>query len=32
MHYEQLLECADKALYIVKEHGKSNYMLYSKAI
>jgi len=32
LHYEQLMECADKALYRVKEQGKNNYMLYSDAI
>ncbi|MDF2542067.1 MAG: hypothetical protein K0S47_1785 [Herbinix sp.] len=29
LNYEQLLECADKALYRVKEQGKKNYMLYT---
>ncbi|HWT75998.1 MAG TPA: diguanylate cyclase [Mobilitalea sp.] len=32
MHYEQLLERADKALYQVKEQGKNSYMLYDSAI
>lgn len=32
LHCEQLLECADKALYNVKEHGKNNYMLYTDSI
>ncbi len=32
IHYEQLMECADKALYRVKKHGKNNYMLYTNAI
>lgn len=32
LHYEQLMECADKALYRVKEQGKNNYMLYTDAI
>lgn len=29
IHYEQLIQCADKALYCVKNKGKNNYMLYS---
>lgn len=32
IHYEQLIQCADKALYRVKEQGKKNYMLYTTAI
>jgi diguanylate cyclase (GGDEF)-like protein/PAS domain S-box-containing protein len=32
LHYEQLMECADKALYRVKEQGKNNYMLYTDSI
>ena len=28
IHYEQLIQCADKALYHVKSKGKNNYMLY----
>jgi diguanylate cyclase (GGDEF)-like protein/PAS domain S-box-containing protein len=32
LHYEQLMECADKALYRVKEQGKNNYMPYADAI
>lgn len=32
MHYEQLMERADQALYKVKEHGKNNFMLYSPTI
>lgn len=32
LHYEQLMEQADKALYRVKEQGKNNYMLYSPTI
>ncbi len=28
LHYEQLMEYADQALYNVKEHGKNNYLLY----
>jgi diguanylate cyclase (GGDEF)-like protein/PAS domain S-box-containing protein len=32
MHYEQLIQCADKALYRVKEHGKNNYLLYNPSI
>lgn len=28
LHYEHLMECADKALYRVKETGKHNYLLY----
>lgn len=31
IHYEQLIQCADKALYQVKNMGKNNYMLYSSA-
>jgi diguanylate cyclase (GGDEF)-like protein len=30
LHYEQLMDKADKALYNVKEHGKNNYLLYNK--
>ena len=29
LHYEQLMDRADQALYQVKEHGKNNFMLYS---
>ena len=29
IHYEQLFQCADKALYCAKSKGKNNYMLYS---
>jgi diguanylate cyclase (GGDEF)-like protein len=29
MHYEQLMDRADKALYRVKEQGKKSFMLYS---
>jgi diguanylate cyclase (GGDEF)-like protein/PAS domain S-box-containing protein len=32
LHYEQLMERADKALYRVKEQGKNNYMMYSPTI
>ncbi len=32
LHYEQLIQCADKALYQVKERGKNNYLIYSSAI
>lgn len=32
LHYEQLMDCADKACYRVKEQGKKNYMLYSSTI
>ncbi len=32
LHYEQLIQCADKALYRVKEQGKNNYLLYHSAI
>ncbi|MBH1940138.1 diguanylate cyclase [Mobilitalea sibirica] len=32
LHYEQLLDCADKALYKVKEQGKNNYMIYTSII
>jgi diguanylate cyclase (GGDEF)-like protein len=28
IHYEQLMQCADKALYHVKNKGKNSYMLY----
>lgn len=28
-HYEQLLQCADKALYCVKNKGKNNFMFYN---
>ena len=31
IHYEQLIQCADKALYQVKSKGKNSYMLYSSA-
>ena len=31
IHYEQLIQCADKALYQVKRMGKNNFMLYSSA-
>lgn len=31
-HYEQLIGCADKALYQVKNQGKNNYMLYNSLI
>ncbi|HWT73540.1 MAG TPA: diguanylate cyclase [Mobilitalea sp.] len=31
LHYEQLMDLADKALYQVKEHGKNDYMIYSSA-
>lgn len=29
LHYEQMMDRADKALYRVKENGKNNYLLYS---
>ncbi|MDD3173928.1 MAG: diguanylate cyclase [Herbinix sp.] len=29
LHYEQLMDHADKALYRVKEQGKNNYLIYS---
>lgn len=29
IHYEQLIQCADKAMYHVKSKGKNSYMLYS---
>lgn len=29
-HYEQLIDCADKALYKVKEQGKNNFMMYNR--
>ena len=29
LHYEQLMDRADQALYRVKEHGKNNYYIYS---
>lgn len=32
LHYEQLIQCADKAMYRVKEQGKNNYLLYNSAI
>lgn len=32
LHYEQLMEQADQALYRVKEHGKNNYMIYHSPI
>ena len=32
IHYEQLMECADKALYRVKEQGKNNFMMYQTTI
>ena len=32
IHYEQLIQCADKALYQVKNKGKNNYMLYNSSI
>lgn len=32
MHYEQLIQCADKALYNVKRSGKNSYMLYTPSI
>lgn len=32
LHYEQLMGCADKALYRVKNQGKNNYMLYTPTI
>lgn len=32
LHYEQLIQCADKALYRVKEQGKNNYLLYNSTI
>jgi diguanylate cyclase (GGDEF)-like protein/PAS domain S-box-containing protein len=32
LHCEQLMECADKALYRVKEQGKNNYLLYTSII
>jgi diguanylate cyclase (GGDEF)-like protein/PAS domain S-box-containing protein len=32
LHYEQLMESADKALYKVKEQGKNNFMVYSPLI
>ncbi len=32
LHCEQLIQCADKAMYLVKEQGKNNYLLYSSAI
>jgi diguanylate cyclase (GGDEF)-like protein/PAS domain S-box-containing protein len=32
LHYEQLMDRADKALYKVKELGKNDYMLYSRTI
>lgn len=32
IHYEQLMERADQALYQVKERGKNDFMLYSPAV
>lgn len=32
LHYEQMMEHADQALYRVKEQGKNNYLLYQPAI
>lgn len=32
LHYEQLIQCADKALYHVKQQGKNNYRLYTSSI
>ncbi|TAH68149.1 MAG: diguanylate cyclase [Anaerolineaceae bacterium] len=32
IHYEQLIQCADRALYQVKSKGKNNYMLYNSAL
>lgn len=32
LNYEQLIQCADKAMYYVKEQGKNNYCIYSSAI
>ena len=32
LHCEQLIQCADKAMYRVMEQGKNNYLLYSSAI
>lgn len=32
LHYEQLMDRADQALYKVKNQGKNNYMLYSPSI
>lgn len=32
IHYEQLIQCADKALYSVKNTGKNDCMLYNDAI
>jgi diguanylate cyclase (GGDEF)-like protein len=32
LHYEQLIQCADRALYYVKNRGKNNYMFYNPAI
>lgn len=32
LHYEQMMEHADQALYRVKEQGKNNYMFYQPAI
>lgn len=32
VHYEQLMDRADSALYKVKEHGKNNYMLFREPI
>lgn len=31
-HYEQLIQCADKALYCVKSKGKNNYMFYNSSM
>jgi diguanylate cyclase (GGDEF)-like protein/PAS domain S-box-containing protein len=32
LHYEQLMDRADRALYRVKEQGKNNFMLYDRSI
>jgi diguanylate cyclase (GGDEF)-like protein len=32
LHYEQLVQHADKAMYKVKEHGKNGFMFYSASI
>jgi len=32
IHYEQLIQCADRALYQVKNKGKNNYMVYQSII
>lgn len=31
-YYEQLIQCADKALYCVKSKGKNNYMFYNSSM